>query len=144
MQKLQRLENNSPPRWGIWVGALAMMLVLAVLFWATWKGQFAAPPGYLFNTPSQPVEAGYCLAVAQAIAPQGLPIRGFVPEVADFWVKRLRSYGGNLGGAIAAGQAALGRDLATTGVIENAYLSNALEACSLRAINYGYHFRTIP
>lgn len=57
-------------RWGQLRGVNAAVAVLVLagvggLFFLTWKSQFAAPPGYMFGTPTVAVEAGYCLAVTQ-------------------------------------------------------------------------------
>lgn len=119
-------------------GALAVLV--AGLFYVTWKSQFAASAGYLFGTPSPAVEAGYCLSVARQIQP-GAPIGGYVDEARTFWIARLRAYGGDMGGAIAAGEAKLGKDLAAVPGRTRIWLMDAMEACSTRALMLGHRFR---
>lgn len=142
MQEVDRYTDEHMPFWIIASVSAVGAVAVAGLFWMSWKSQFAAPPGYLFGTPSQPVEAGYCLAVAQSIYPGGAPTGGFFAEAADFWVARLRSYGGDLAKAIASGQAALSRDLTASQGLETAWLNGAMESCSNRALNYGAHFKS--
>lgn len=142
MQEVERYADERTPFWIIATASAVGAVVVAGLFWIVWKSQFAAPPGYLFGTPTQPIEAGYCLAVAQSIYPGGAPSGGFFAEAADFWVHRLRYYGGDLAGAIAAGQAALSRDLSAAQGQDAAWLNSAMEACANRALNYGAHFKS--
>lgn len=141
MQEVERYPDEHTPFWVVATGSAIGAILVAGLFWMVWKSQFAAPPAYLFNTPTQPVEAGYCLAVAQSIYPGGAPTGGFFAEAADFWVQRLRHYGGDLAGAIAAGQAALSRDLQAAPGPDTEWLNSAMEACARRALNYGAKFR---
>lgn len=113
---------------------------LTGLFWLTWKSQFAAPLGYLFDTQTEGVEAGYCLAVARTIAPGGGG-GGYVGEAQDFWLKRLMGFRGDLAGNIAKGEAALGRHLLVGKAPERLWLIDAMDACSNKAINFGARFR---
>jgi hypothetical protein len=111
---------------------------IAALFFLTWQSQFAAPPGYLFDTPSQPVEAGYCLSVAQELGGGG---GGYVDEAARFWVARLRGYDADMGRAIADGRAWLGRDQAVQTARGVQWLFYAMDQCSNRAVSYGARFQ---
>lgn len=126
----------------VWGGGLAALLAVGVLFWGVWKTQFAAPPGYLFNTPTQAIEAGYCLSVAQMIVPSGAPIGSYFDEAAQFWVKRLRDLKVDMGPAIEAGRTKMSADKRAAGPKANVYLQYAMDQCSNRALTYGAHFRS--
>ncbi|MEZ5685362.1 MAG: hypothetical protein R3D78_05425 [Paracoccaceae bacterium] len=134
-------NDDELPRWLVWGGVAVLAVALPALFFLTWKSQFAAPPGYLFGTPTQPIEAGYCLAVAQDVSPGGAPPGSYFEEAARFWVQRLRDYGAPMGDAVAKGRGRLGADLAAFKGPDQAWLREALEACSNRAVNYGARFR---
>lgn len=123
------------PRWAFRSGAVLAAAGVGGLFVLTWQSQFAAPPGYLFGTVSQPVEAGYCLSVAQEIGGGG-----YVDEALWFWVMRLRGYDADMGKAIAAGRAALGRDQSLQEARGVKWLFYALDQCSNRAVTYGARF----
>jgi len=141
---MQQVDHHPESRVPIWITSIlggAGMVLVASLFWMVWRSQFAAPAGYLFGTPTQPVEAGYCLAVAQSVYPGGPPTGGYVAEAAQFWIERLRGFDGGMAKAIAAGQARLSRDLMASHGAEAQWLASALEACSRRALNYGARFR---
>ncbi|KFE35830.1 hypothetical protein [Thioclava atlantica] len=114
-------------------------VMLVGLFWLTWRSQFAAPPGYLFDTPSQPVEAAYCLAVARGVAP-GATGGGYLGEAHDFWLQRVRDFGGDLAGTLTLGEKLLGDHLGTQRGAVRLWLIEAMDACSNRALNYGAHF----
>lgn len=134
----RRAEAKTPPgRIALYVG-LGLCLC-AGLFWLTWKSQFAAPPGYLFNTPTQPIEAGYCLAVARALS--GGMGGGYIGEAQDFWLKRVLEFSGDVAGNIAKGEAGLGRHLIAHEGPDRTWLIEAMDACSNRAVNYGARFR---
>lgn len=139
MQDVKRYSEDRLPRSLVLGGGGLLLAVVAGLFWLVWESQFAAPAGYLFDTPTQPVEAGYCLAVAQAVGTGGVPVGGPISEAQDFWIARLRGYTSDMARPIAAGQAALARDMAQT---DRAWLLDAMEACMRRAITYGAHFRS--
>ncbi|MCT2540096.1 hypothetical protein OE699_04590 [Sedimentimonas flavescens] len=139
MQDVKRYSEDRLPRSLVLGGGGLLLAVVAGLFWLVWESQFAAPAGYLFDTPTQPVEAGYCLAVAQAVGAGGVPVGGPISEAQDFWIARLRGYTSDMARPIAAGQAALARDMAQT---DRAWLLDAMEACMRRAITYGAHFRS--
>ncbi|KEO56100.1 hypothetical protein [Thioclava pacifica] len=124
----------------VYIAFVLGAVFLTGLFWLTWKSQFAAPLGYLFDTPSEGVEAGYCLAVARTIAPGGGG-GGYVGEAQDFWLNRLMGFGGDLAGNIAKGEAALGSHLLAKKGPERLWLIDAMDACSNKAINYGARFR---
>lgn len=141
MQEVDHHPGDRIPVWIVSVAAGAGIVLVGALFWMVWRSQFAAQPGYLFGTPTQPVEAGYCLAVAQSFYPGGPPTGGYVAEAADFWVGRLRFYGGDLAGAIAAGQARLSRDLTAARGKETEWIAGAMDGCSRRALNYGAKFK---
>ncbi|MDF1619482.1 hypothetical protein [Pseudothioclava nitratireducens] len=140
MQQVLTNEDGAP-RAGLWAAMIVGFVVVGGLFWLTWKSQFAAPPGYLFGTPTQAVESGYCLAVAQDVVPGGALSGSYFDEAAQFWVKRLRSYGGDIGGAVAQGRAHLGRDLSAFTGADLQWLRDAMDGCSTRAVNYGARFR---
>lgn len=136
MAGIQSSERPMPV-WARWTWALLAACAVVGLFVMTWKSQFAAPPGYLFATPSQPIEAGYCLSVAQEIGSDG-----YVDEAVRFWIARLGSYGADMGRAIAEGRAALGRDQALQEARGVKWLFYALDQCSNRAVTYGAHFES--
>lgn len=123
-------------------GGAFLVLLVGGLFWAVWKTQFAAPPGYLFETPSLAIEAGYCLNVAQMIVPGGAPIGSYFDEAAQFWVKRLRGLNTDMAGAIAQGRTKLARDQMAAGPKANVWFQYAMDQCSNRAVTYGAHFRS--
>ncbi|MEX1660686.1 hypothetical protein [uncultured Thioclava sp.] len=122
------------------VYALIGSLVLVALFWMTWKSQFAAPAGYVFETPTQAIEAGYCLTVVRQVAPGG-SFGGYLDEARGFWLQRLRDFGGDLAGNIAQSEALLGRHLAAFPGPDRVWLMDAMDACSNRALIYGVRFR---
>ena len=86
---MAHVNAHRPPRTGMspavayGLGVLGLLAV-AAMFYGVYRSQFAAPPGYLFGTPTQPVEAGYCLIVAQDVIPSGAPIGSYVDEAAQF------------------------------------------------------------
>ncbi|MDV7269346.1 hypothetical protein RYZ20_00350 [Thioclava sp. A2] len=133
--------DETGPHWLWWLVGIGAASALSVLFFLTWKSQFAAPPGYLFGTPTQAAEAGYCLAVAQDVARGGSLPGSYFDEAAQFWVKRLQGYGVKMGAAISEGRGLLGRDLQATRGPEIAWLREAMDKCSNRAVNYGARFR---
>ncbi|MDF2140101.1 hypothetical protein [Paenirhodobacter sp. CAU 1674] len=141
MDKLRNEEDRLSPR-VVWGGGVALAALLAVLFWATWKSQFAAPPGYLFGTATQAVEAGYCLTVAQVIVPSGAPVGSYFDEAAQFWVARLKALTSDMGPAISAGRARFGRDKVAAGAKGDVWAQFAMGECSNRALIYGAHFRS--
>ena len=116
------------------IGAL-----LVGLFWLVWVDGKRQPGSYLFSTPDAAVEAGYCLAVAERgrelTRGQGAAqLEAFLSENIDFWRTRV-------GEGAVAGRAALGADLAATGVQEQAHLHLALQDCAQRAVAlYGHRF----
>ncbi|KEP70967.1 hypothetical protein DL1_13835 [Thioclava dalianensis] len=122
------------------LGALGLS-GLAVLFWMTWKSQFAAPAGYLFETPTQPVEAGYCLAVARQVVP-GASYGGYITEAKEFWLQRLLDFSGPLASNIMRGEIALNRHLQAFEGPDRAWLMNAMDSCSHRALTYGARFKS--
>lgn len=126
----------------LWGGGAFVVVLVAGLFWGVIKTQFAAPPGYLFGTPTQAIEAGYCLSVAQNIVPGGAPIGSYFDEAAQFWIKRLRDLGGPMAPAIAAGRAKLATDKTNAGPKANVWYQFAMDQCSNRALTYGAHFRS--
>lgn len=126
----------------VWGGGFALLVLVAGLFWGVWKTQFAAPSGYLFNTPTLAVEAGYCLSVAQSIVPSGAPPGSYFEEAAQFWVKRLRDIDAQMGPAIAQGRAKLAVDKQASGGKASVWLQYAMDLCSGRAVTYGAHFRS--
>lgn len=133
--------EEAGPHWLWWLVGIGGVCLLSVLFFLTWKSQFAAPPGYLFGTPTQAAEAGYCLAVAQDVA-RGSSLPGsYFDEAAQYWVKRLQGYEVRMGTAISQGRSYLGRDLQQVSGAESAWLRDAMDRCSTRAVNYGAHFR---
>lgn len=133
-------------RWR-WIAATGMVLaVVAGLFYGIWRLAPVPAPGYLFGTPDMTAEAGYCLAVARAS--QGMTrgkvdaqMTGFIGEQAVFWLRRLRDRGGGLAANIAAGEAALGRDLARGVVTDSQHLATATKQCGYRAVELGHRFR---
>jgi len=128
----------------LWGGGAVLAVLVAVLFWAVWKSQFAAPPGYLFDTPTEAVEAGYCLAVAQDYLPAGAPVGSLQDEAAQFWIGRLRQLDvSGMGRAIAAGRAKLGTDLKASHERDRAWFDYALDRCTRRAMNYGARFGSL-
>lgn len=128
----------------LWAGGGLLVVVVAGLFWAVWKSQFAAPPGYLFDTPTEAIEAGYCLAVAQEYLPAGAPVGSLQDEAAQFWIGRLRRLDvSGMGPAIAAGRGKLGADLRASHGRERAWFDFALDRCTRRAMNYGAHFGSL-
>lgn len=129
--------------WLLWGGGAVLAVLVTGLFYLTWKSQFAAPPGYLFGTPSLGAEAGYCLAVAQDVSPGGAPSGSYFDEAAQFWLGRLTGYDAPMGAAIAAGRAKLGADLGAFDGPDRVWLRDALETCSRRALNYGAKFRSL-
>lgn len=136
-----RREETLPPV--VLFGGRAFLVVLvAGLFWAVWKTQFAAPAGHLFGTPSLGAEAGYCLSVAQEIVPAGAPIGSYFDEAAQFWVKRLRGLETDMASAITQGRAKLARDQVAAGPKSNVWFQYAMDQCSNRALIYGAHFRS--
>jgi hypothetical protein len=141
MGTLREVDDEFSP-WFVWGGGSVLALLLLVLFWQTWKSQFAAPPGYLFGTASQEIEAGYCLTVAQVIVPSGAPIGSYFDEAAQFWVKRLKDLTPDMGPAITAGRAKFGRDKVAAGAKSEFWVQFAMDACSNRALTYGAHFRS--
>ncbi|WP_417807906.1 hypothetical protein [Thioclava sp.] len=120
--------------------AIVSFLALVALFWMTWKSQFAAPASYVFKTPTQEVEAAYCLAVVRQIAPGG-SFGGYLDEAQDFWLKRLMTYGGDMADNLTQGETLLGRHLATFPGPDRVWLMDAMDACSNRALVYGFRFR---
>lgn len=128
-------SERSKPHWVLPTAAVLAIAGVGGLFVLTWQSQFAAPPGYLFGTVSQSVEAGYCLGVAQEIG-----TAGYVDEAARFWIARLRLYDADMGKAIAAGRAALGRDQSLQEARGVQWLYYALDQCSNRAVTYGARF----
>lgn len=126
----------------IWGGGAVVLVVVAGLFWGVSKSQFAAPPGYLFGTPTLEIEAGYCLNVAQGIVHGGAPIGSYFDEAAQFWIKRLRDLQADMAPAIAAGAAKLSADQFAAGPKANVWYQFAMDQCSNRALAYGAHFRS--
>ena len=126
----------------VWGGGFALVLLVSGLFWGVWKTQFAAPSGYLFNTPTLAIEAGYCLSVAQAIVPSGAPPGSYFEEAAQFWVKRLRDIEADMGPAIAKGRAKLSVDKQNSGQKSSVWLQYAMDLCSQKAVTYGARFRS--
>lgn len=126
----------------LWGGGAALVVLVAGLFWAVIRTQFAAPPGYMFGTRSLAIEAGYCLSVAQGIVAGGAPIGSYFDEAAQFWVKRLRTLGDDMAPAIAAGRAKLATDQMAAGPKSNVWYQYAMDQCSNRALSYGAHFRS--
>lgn len=126
----------------VWGGGLMLVALVGGLFWGVWKTQFAAPPGYLFGTPTLAIEAGYCLSVAQMIVPSGAPIGSYFDEAAQFWVKRLRDLDADMGKAIEAGRARMSIDKRAAGEKSNVYLQYAMDQCSNRVVTYGGRFRS--
>lgn len=131
-------EDGRAGRWIRRTGMVAVVMLVAALFWLNWKIQFAAPPGYLFDMPTPEAEAGYCLAVAQDFGRD--PVSA---EVADFWVSRLVALKRGMGGPIAEGRAALARDLGGAAGGQADYLRSAMLACADRTVTYGAHLRQI-
>lgn len=128
----------------LWTGGGLLVVVVAGLFWAVWESQFAAPPGYLFDAPTEAVEAGYCLAVAQEYLPAGAPVGSLQDEAAQFWIGRLRRLDvSGMGRAIAAGRAKLGADLKASHERDRAWFDYALDRCTRRAMNYGARFGSL-
>ncbi|KQB15120.1 hypothetical protein H9N28_12720 [Rhodobacter capsulatus] len=126
----------------VWGGGSALVLLVAGLFWGVWKSQFAAPSAHLFNTPTQEVEAGYCLTVAQSIVSSGAPPGSYFEEAAQFWVKRLRDIEADMGPAIAKGRAKLSVDKQGSGQKSSVWLQYAMDLCSQKAVTYGARFRS--
>ncbi|PCD77157.1 hypothetical protein [Pseudothioclava arenosa] len=143
MQKVEVRAEGDFPAWLLWGGGAVLVALVAGLFFLTWKSQFAAPPGYLFGTPSLGAEAGYCLAVAQDVSPGGAPSGSYFDEAAQFWLGRLKGYDAPMGEEIAAGRAKLGADLGIFDGPDRVWLRDAMEVCSRRALNYGAKFRSL-
>ena len=143
MQKVDHhYTEDDGGHWLWWLLGIGVACLLAVLFFLTWRSQFAAPPGYLFGTPTQAVEAGYCLVVAQDVA-RGANLPGsYFDEAAQFWVKRLQGYDAPMGAAIAQGRSYLGRDMLASRGPDITWLRAAMDKCSNRALHYGARFRT--
>ncbi|WP_143593774.1 hypothetical protein [Thioclava sp. F36-7] len=118
--------------------AVVVISVAGGLFYLAWKSQFAAPPSYLFDTPTQPIEAAYCLAVVRALSGGGSG--GYIGQAQDFWLKRLLTFSGDVAGNIAKGEDALGHHLIGRPVPDRQWLVDAMDRCSNRAVNYGAHF----
>lgn len=139
----RRAEEASPAMWG-WRGGALLAAVVLGLFYAVWKGQFAAPPGYLFATPSVAQEAGYCLSVAQDVIPGGAPIGSYVEEAAQFWLGRLRAArDAPMGQTLGAARARLSADIQKSGLSAQDWLQRAMGLCSNRAVMYGMRFQTL-
>jgi len=136
----RRIKDDELSPRVIWGGGLALAVVVPLLFWLVWKSQFAAAPGYLFGTPTLPVEAGYCLAVTHHISPMGVPRGSYFDQAADFWIQRMIGLKSDMAGAIAAGEARLSRDM-NAAPTRNGWLQYAMDQCSYRAVNYGARFR---
>lgn len=124
----------------IWVPITAGVIGV---FWLVWLDGQRKPGAYLFATPDAATEAGYCLAVAERARElthgRGEPrLEAFLTENIDYWRQRVQ-------GAVVAGRAALGGDLAKPGVQEQAHLHLALQDCGLRAVAlYGHRFASMP
>lgn len=139
-QATARARRHGRPRLShLFLGVLGCGM-LAVLFWLTWKSDIAAPPSHTFETPSQEVEAAYCLAVVRQIAPGGR-FGGYLGEAQDFWLKQLMTYGGDMAGNLTQGETLLGRHLATFPGPDRVWLMDAMDVCSNRALAYGFRFR---
>jgi hypothetical protein len=125
---------------GVVSGLIA--LLVAGVFYLAWLDGKAAPGGPLFGTPDAATEAGYCLAVAERAREitkgrAERQLEDFISESIDFWR-------GRAGPARAAGQAALGRDLARPEVNEGAHLHLAIQDCGRRAVAlYGHSFEWV-
>lgn len=143
MQETGQYSEDRLSGWVIWLGGFALCAGIAGAFWFVWKSQFAAPSGFLFGSPTQEIEAGYCLGVAQQVVPGGSPTGGFVSETTDFWIKRLRSYTRDMGPPIAAAQARIARDLQASLGGEREWLEEAMITCTKRAQTYGAKFQTL-
>ena len=137
-----REEEDLPPLL-VWGGGLLLLAVVCFLFYAIWRTQFTRSAGYLFDTSSASVEAGYCLNVAQMIVPGGAPIASYFDEAAQFWTARLRKIDPEgMARAIIAGQVKLMADKTAAGPKSNVWFQYAMDQCSNRAVNYGFHFRS--
>lgn len=124
-----------------WTIGIAAVVIVAGMFYVLWRGQFAAAPRYLFDTPTQAVEAGYCLAVAQDVVPTGAPIGSYFDEATQFWIKRMRTLNAPMGPSIASGRARLSADVSRSGRSSEDWLETAMTACSNRALMYGGRFK---
>lgn len=141
-----RRAPDGQGRWRWIAGGGLALAVVAGLFYGIWRLAPASAPGYLFGTPDMTAEAGYCLAVARASQAMTrgkvtAGMTGFIDEQATFWLRRLRDRGGGLAGHIAAGEAALGRDLARGVVTDSQHLATATKQCGYRAVELGHRFR---
>lgn len=134
-------EEDKTPLWKLASGWAAGVGLVAVLFVILWKTQFAAPPGYLFGTPTESQEAGYCLAVAQDVVQGGAPVGSYIDEAARFWMQRLRDLGEPMGSSIVSARRLLAEDIMQNGAAPRDWLESAMEMCSNRAVMYGVRFR---
>ncbi|MFT3689335.1 hypothetical protein [Paenirhodobacter sp.] len=125
-----------------WTIGIVAVVAICTMFYILWRGQFAAAPLYVFDTPSSQVEAGYCLAVAQDAVPTGAPVGSYFDESAQFWIKRMRTLGVQMGPAITSGRTRLSADISRSGMSSEDWLQHAMEICSRRALMYGARFRT--
>jgi len=143
MASLTKRNDDSISTRALWTLGVALAALAVALFWAVWRSQFTASPGYLFDTPTRAVEAGYCLGVATDVVPGGAPIGSYFDEAARFWVSRLREEArGDLARAIAEGRARLMEDRTAARDKADAWLRFAMDRCSDRAVTYGAHFRS--
>ncbi|OCX59998.1 hypothetical protein BFP70_18035 [Thioclava sp. SK-1] len=133
------LHRNEPvlPNWVVWgLGPGAIVTVIG-LFYLVWNNQFAAPAAYLFNTPTQEVEAGYCLAAFQQVQTGVSGAGNFISEGQQFWIKRLGSFDSDFSKSAVSGRAALGRDLQKIQGREREWIREVVVQCGDKSLNYG-------
>ncbi|HEY0213710.1 MAG TPA: hypothetical protein VGC40_09005 [Paenirhodobacter sp.] len=137
----RRSGEDVMPVWKIWIwGGVGVAVVLG-LFAMVWQSQFAAAQGYLFDTRSPAEESGYCLAVAQDVFSGGPPVGSYVDEASKFWLKRLRSQDAPMGPTIVQARKRLSENLLASTSSNEAWMTNAMDLCSRRAVMYGMKFR---
>ncbi len=140
-RKRRPTRDEALEPWKIWMwGGLGAAVVLG-LFFLVWKSQFATTQGYLFDTPTESQESAYCLAVAQDVFPGGPPVGSYVDEAAKFWLLRLREQGAPMGQTLVQARTRLSGNLRASTSSPEAWLTNAMDICSRRAIMYGMKFR---
>ncbi|WP_339107644.1 hypothetical protein [Thioclava sp. GXIMD4216] len=138
------VKEDGLPAWVKWGLFPVMIGGFGWAFFAVSQSQFAAPASFLFNTPTQEVEAAYCMVVAEEIHPNLVPPGSYISEARNFWMERLRKIAGpTMGEALLKARVQLTRDIeqVTKPNPKREWLEFTVSECSHKATSYGMRFR---
>ncbi|WP_339112249.1 hypothetical protein [Thioclava sp. GXIMD2076] len=144
MSRSRPYQEEGLPAWVKWGLFPAMLGGFGWAFYAVSQSQFAAPASYLFNTPSEAVEAAYCMVVAEDVHPNRVPPGSYLSEARNFWMTRLREISGSgMGAALVKARVQLTRDIdrVQRPNPRKEWLEFTVGECSHKATNYGMKFR---